>query len=222
MEEALFNWFAQYPYEPLMVYSAIFGVMMVCALGFPMPEEVVILSAGILGHMSLNPDIYPPPYPGAASVDPYSLAFACFVAVIVTDYVIYCLGKFFGKKIINSNRFQKHFSLEKIDKVRNWVHKYGFWAPAVFRFIPGVRFPGHMMCGALDMKPWNFIFTDGLAAMISVPTQVLLVSFLGEAILSRLRQFKLIVFGVLAVVLVAYLLRRYFLNRRKTATAQTD
>lgn len=213
MQDQIIQWFSQYPYEPLTVYAAIYGVMMVCALGFPLPEEVVILSAGILGHMSLNPEQFPPPYEGAASVDPYGLAIACLSAVIFTDYIIFWIGRRYGKKIINSPKLHKHFSKDKVDKIKNWADKYGFWAPAIFRFIPGVRFPGHMMSGALDMPTWSFLLTDGVAALISVPTQVLLVSFYGQDILDKLKQFKIAVFIILVVVALIYGIRRYLKSR---------
>ena len=214
--EDIRDWFAGYTYQPLIVYAAIFGFMFICSLGVPIPEEVIIISAGLAGHISLNPEEYPPPYPGAPMVNPHTLAAVCFLAVIITDYFIFSMGKVFGKQIMRSDRFQTHFTDEKMDRIRGWVKKYGFWAPSVFRFIPGVRFPGHLMCGALGVSQWTFLLTDGLAALFSVPTQVYLVSYYGEDILTYVKKFKIFVFGALALLLVVYLVRRFVLSRRAT------
>lgn len=219
MEEQILTWFSQFVYQPYVVYAAILGFMTICALGVPIPEEVVIISAGLVGHMALNPDQYPPPYPGAKAVDPYTLAFVTFASVILTDYLIFSMGKFFGQKIMRSERFKKFFTEEKTTKITTWAQKYGFFAPSVFRFIPGVRFPGHLMCGALGIPAWAFLLTDGLAALISVPTQVLLVSFKGEEILRQMRPFKIYLFAFLVVVVAIVLLRKYYLSR-KVATPQ--
>lgn len=217
MEEQILTWFSQFVYQPYVVYAAILGFMTICALGVPIPEEVVIISAGLVGHMALNPEQYPPPYPGAHAVDPYTLAFVTFASVIVTDYLIFSMGQFFGQKIMRSERFKRFFTEEKTTKITTWAQKYGFFAPSVFRFIPGVRFPGHLMCGALGIPGWAFLITDGTAALISVPTQVLLVSFYGEEIINRMKPFKIYLFVFLAIV-VAVVLIRMFVFTKKVAT----
>jgi len=216
MEEQILAFFQQYAYQPYVVYAAILGAMFICSLGVPIPEEIIIISAGLVGHMALNPAEYPPPYPGAHAVEPYTLAAVTFVSVIITDYFIFSMGKFFGRQIFASQKFKKYFPDEKMIKIRQWAQKYGFLTPGVFRFIPGVRFPGHLMCGALGVPAWAFLLTDGLAAMISVPTQVLLVSFYGKDILLKLKEFKIIFFAVLAVFVVVWFIRRYYLNKRTT------
>lgn len=214
MEQQILDFFAQYVYQPYVVYAAIFGFMCICAMGVPIPEEVVIISAGLVGHMALNPQEYPPPYPGAAAADPYTLALVTFISVIVTDYFIYSMGKFFGHQIIYSQRFKKYFPEDKMTKVRSWAQKYGFFAPGIFRFIPGVRFPGHLMCGALGVKAWVFMLVDGGAALFSVPTQVLLVSFYGRDILMKIQPFKIYLLVALALVVTFYVARKYFFERK--------
>lgn len=215
MEQQILDFFAQYVYQPHIVYAAIFGFMCVCALGVPIPEEVIIVSAGLVGHMALNPQEYPPPYPGAKACDPYTLAVVTFITVVVTDYFIFSIGKYFGYQIIHSQRFKKYFPEDKMIKVRLWAQRYGFFAPGIFRFIPGVRFPGHLMCGALGVKTWVFLIVDGGAALFSVPTQVLLVSFYGRDILMKMRPFKIYFFVAILLIILFSLGRKYLLERRK-------
>lgn len=215
MEQQILDFFAQYVYQPYIVYAAIFGFMCICAIGVPIPEEVIIVSAGLVGHMALNPQLYPPPYPGAVSTDPYTLAVVTFFSVIITDYFIFSMGKYFGTQMIASQRLKKYFPEEKMVKVRIWAQKYGYFAPGIFRFIPGVRFPGHLMCGALGVKTWIFLLVDGTAALFSVPTQVLLVSFYGREILMKISPFKFYLLIALAVALLAYFGRKYFAERQK-------
>ncbi|MBY0385833.1 VTT domain-containing protein [bacterium] len=214
MEQQILDFFAQYVYQPYVVYAAIFGFMSICAMGVPIPEEFIIISAGLVGHMALNPQEYPPPYPGASAADPYTLAAVTFISVIATDYFIYSMGKFFGHQIIYSQRFKKYFPEDKMTKVRAWAQKYGFFAPGIFRFIPGVRFPGHLMCGALGVKTWIFLLVDGGAALFSVPTQVLLVSFYGRDILMKIKPFKIYFFAAIVLFVAFYVVRKYFFERK--------
>lgn len=214
MYEQIVGWFSSNAYQPLVVYSAIFGIMFICSLGVPIPEEFVIVSAGIVGHMSLHPDQFPPPYPGAPVVNPTTLALVCFGSVIITDYMIFSMGHYFGKQIMRSQRFKTHFTDEKMEKIRSWVKKYGFWAPSVFRFIPGVRFPGHLMCGALGVSKWTFLLTDGTAALISVPTQVFLVAYYGEDILLKVKEFKFFVIAGIAIIALFFLARKFLFSKK--------
>jgi membrane protein DedA with SNARE-associated domain len=89
------------------------------------------------------------------------------------------------------------------------IHEHRYIVPAIFRFTPGVRFPGHLSCGMMGISPFVFLLTDGLAALISVPTQIYLFATYGEVILSTIREIKmyLLIAGVLSLII--YLLFKY-------------
>lgn len=221
MEEFVREFFSAYVYHPYWIYGGIVLFMMASGFGLPIPEEVVLVSAGLLGYLSLNPDhnAYPPPSPDAHTVNVYVLATVSLLAVMSADFLIYSLGKRFGPRFFRTRIFSRLMTPERMSRAQEWVRKYGYFTVFIFRFTPGVRFPGHLMCGAMGLSPYKFIAVDAFAALISVPTQVLLVSFYGGEILKYLKEFKLIVFGILAVVGLYFLLRflaRKYLNRPAT------
>jgi membrane protein DedA with SNARE-associated domain len=209
-EASLMAFFAQYAYQPMAVYGFIIGFMFASSFGLPVPEELTLISAGLVAYMAKNPDIFPPPYPGAESVNTLTLAIVCFVAVFMSDLTVYLIGKFFGAKIIKTRFFQKRVAGEGFDKINSWFQKYGGWACGIFRFTPGLRFPGHMSCGLLGISIWKFMAVDGLAALISVPTQVYFVSTYGEVILTYTRRFKMYVLAGLAVFAVVWLIKKIY------------
>jgi membrane protein DedA with SNARE-associated domain len=215
MEQIISDLFSQYAYSPWLVYGGICLFMLLSAFGLPIPEEVVLISAGFVGYASLNPDKFPPPTPDAEGVNVYLLAAVAFFAVMGADFLIYWLGKVFGPRMFKMRFFSRLVSEEALNKIQNWTKKYGYWAVLIFRFTPGVRFPGHLMCGAMGMSPWRFIAVDSLAAGISVPTQVLLVSFYGEFILQYFTRFKLVLFSLFGAALIGFVLWK-FLQKRKT------
>jgi membrane protein DedA with SNARE-associated domain len=221
MEQIISQFFSQYAYAPYLVYGAICVFMMLSAFGLPLPEEVVLISAGFVGYMSLHPTKYPPPYEGAQSVNVYVLAVVSFIAVMASDYMIYALGRMFGPRLFRMKWFSRFVSESALDRIRGWSQKYGSWAVVLFRFTPGLRFPGHLMCGATGLPRWKFLAIDSIAAGLSVPTQILLVSFYGQVILDNLARFKMYLFAALASAFVIFMVTK-FLRRRPQDGSSED
>jgi len=196
--------------------------MVLSAFGLPIPEEIVLISAGFVGHMSLHPADYPPPYEGAPSVNVKVLAAVSFFAVIFSDFLIYQLGKRFGPRLFRMRWFARLISEDALEKIQRWTRKYGAWTVVIFRFTPGVRFPGHLMCGAMGLSPWRFIAFDFFAAGLSVPTQVLLVSLYGETILHYFKPFKIYLLSAFALALLGFFAYKFFQRTFGKRQAVTD
>lgn len=215
-EASLMAFFSQYAYQPMYVYTFVSLFMLASSFGLPIPEEITLISAGLVAYMAKDPVNYPPPYPGAEGVDTITLCIVCFMAVLMSDTLVYLIGKIFGGRIIKTKFFQKQVAGEGFNKINSWFQKYGGWACGIFRFTPGLRFPGHLSCGLLGIPLWKFLAIDILAAGLSVPTQVYFVATYGKVILDKLQEFKIITLWVLAGLLVAWLIRRVYLkNVRK-------
>lgn len=218
-ETGLIQFFSQYAYEPAYVYTFIICFMFGSSFGLPIPEELTLISAGLVAYMARNPDLYPPPYPEAEGVNTLTLCLVSFLAVFLSDVIVYLIGKIFGGRIIKTKFFQKQVAGSGFDRINSWFQKYGGWACGIFRFTPGLRFPGHLSCGLLGIPMWKFCAVDGLAALLSVPTQVYFVATYGGEVLKHLKEFKFVVMGVMAAALVIYLIRKVYLkNVRKNAS----
>lgn len=211
-QEWVFQVLSNYAYEPQLVYLIIFGMMIASGFGFPLPEEVTILSVGVLGYMGANPDLFPPPYPGARPIDGYEAAVLTMTAVVFADGLVFTLGRVFGRRIMKIERFRKLFADRAMERINTFTQKYGPFAVFIFRFTPGIRFPAHLAMGMSTLKAWKFIAIDGLAAMISVPTQILLIYHYGEAILSTLHRFKMVLFAIAAILFLLWAVRKIWLR----------
>ncbi|MDX9730570.1 MAG: DedA family protein [Bdellovibrionales bacterium] len=215
MEEFIQQTFGALAFQPWAVYGAVCGFMILSAFGLPLPEEVILVSAGFVGHMSLFPA---EPHPeGVHVVNVHVLATVAFFAVMGSDYLIYFLGKKFGPSLFHTKWFGRMVSPERLEKVRGWMQKYGYWPVIVFRFTPGVRFPGHLMCGAMGLSLWKFLAVDALAAGISVPTQIYFVTFYGREILHYFKTAKIYLFSALAIGLMVFLFLKWRERRRLSA-----
>ena len=200
-EDQIAQWFVYYAYQPYLVYGLVILLMFASSFGLPLPEEVTLVSAGLTAYMAMHPDKYPPPAADVAGVNPYTLAVICLIAVFLSDYVIFLIGSYFGDRLLKHPRWGKKFRGKSFQRVVKWIHEYGTLAPCIFRFTPGLRFPGHMMCGAIGLPRWKFCLVVGTAALLSVPTQVLLISHYGEVVLSVLNRVKVV--AIICIIVVA-------------------
>jgi membrane protein DedA with SNARE-associated domain len=202
MEATIVEMLNSFAHNPWAVYVFIFVFMYMSSFGVPIPEEIVLLTVGFLAHMAAHPEIYPPDVPGAPGVNVHVAAWACFVAVLSSDVLVYGLGRRFGPRILAFGPVRKVLTDERRIAVDKWTLRLGPWAAGVFRFTPGIRFPGHLSCGILGV-PWHkFLMVDGLAALVSVPTQVYLVAAYGREILDLVRKYQPVAIGVVALVVL--------------------
>ncbi len=215
----LIEFFSGYAYQPMLVYSFIILFMTASSFGLPIPEEMTLVSAGLVAYMASHPQKFPPPTPDAEGVNLVVLSIICFLAVLGSDLLIYFLGRKFGTRLVKTKFFNKNIGQERFNKINTMFQKYGHWACGIFRFTPGIRFPGHLSCGIMGISLWKFILVDGTAALISVPTQVILVASYGEVILDKIKEFKIIIGIIILIAVVILLLRKLFnIWQRKRAT----
>lgn len=208
-------WFSGYAYQPVLLYAAIAVLFTASSFGLPVPEEVMLVSLGLLGYLAKNPEKFPPPYPGATPVSVEGLMIACFLAVFLSDTLVYFIGRFAGKRLKKSQRWKKFFRSRAFRRAEVYAKHYGAVMAGVFRFTPGLRFPGHMICGMMGLPFWKFTLVDGTAALLTVPTQVWLVATYGEEILGVFKQFKIALFSILGTGLAIYFGRRWYLSRQE-------
>ena len=205
-DTAIMTFFAQYAHSPLLIYSIVASMMLLASFGLPLPEEVTIVAVGLMVHMGKYPDQYPPP-PGI-EVQPLNLYTAmavCFFSIILSDFIVYWIGRKFGASPIVHKLFRKFLGEHSLEKSRTMIHKHRFLVPAIFRFTPGVRFPGHLSCGMMGISAWTFLLADGLAALVSVPTQVYLFARYGEVILSTIKEVKHYALIIALIALALYI-----------------
>lgn len=212
-EASLLAFFTEYAYRPGYVYAFVTLFMLASSFGLPIPEELVLITAGLVAHIATDKVAHPPPYPEAVGVDVLTLSIVCFFAVFLSDLLVFLIGKYFGVKIIKSDFFRRKVDGNIFQKVNEWFRKYGALSCGIFRFTPGLRFFGHMSCGLLGIPISKFILIDGAAILISVPTQVYFVATYGNVVLEKIRDFKYFVLILAAAALVFYVLKKLIKKR---------
>ncbi len=199
-EEIILNFFLSYSAEPLMVYTAIAVLMTMGSFGLPISEEVVIISAGLMAYIASRPDLYPPVKESTDFMTVHTTALVCFLSVFLSDFLVFSLGRFLSGSM-KSKYLDRFVSPKKMEKISKWINRYGYLYPAVFRFLPGLRFPGHLSSGFFKIPFSQFILVDGLAATLTVPTQVIIIGIFGHTIIEHLKIF----ISALAFLMTAFI-----------------
>lgn len=110
---------------------------------------------------------------GLGKVDFYSLLLVSTIGSTVGFAAMFLLGRYFGHKIIDSNRF-KFINEESMHKPREWFRKYGYSIVVLNRFLSGTRAVISFVAGASELK---FRYTIIYAAISSLIWNGLLIYF---------------------------------------------
>lgn len=178
-------------------YGIIFGVLVACGLGLPLPEDIPLVATGYLiwdKTMSIS---------GALLVT--------LLGVLVGDSILFYLGRKIGPAIFFRQGNRSLFSPKRMSRARAYFRKYGDKIVFFARFVVGLRAATFFVAGAMRMRYRRFVILDGLAAILSVPIWIGLGYFLGfkwgyeiAEILHSLRHYKsTFTTTVLCIVLVA-------------------
>jgi membrane protein DedA with SNARE-associated domain len=174
---------------PSAVYDTLAGILLLCGLGLPIPEDVSLISAGYLAHLGI--------------VNLHTVFLVCFASVLGGDCIAFMLGRLFGSRLLDSRLAKRLFRPRKQIRVRAYFRKFGSKVIFIARFLPGLRFSIYLSAGTLRVRPSVFITYDSLAALVSVPALVYLAWAFGEHIDHVVSWARRSEYGILILVLLA-------------------
>ncbi len=187
-------------YSSHLIYFLIFFILLLCGVGFPLPEDIILLTTGYFVHT------------GDIKLIPALII--TYAAVLIGDTFIYLIGRIWGVSILQKKFFRRILSEKKIEIVRHHFNLYGNKTVFLGRFVVGIRSVTFWSAGVVGFEYWKFILYDGLAALISVPVIVYVGYFFGENIdyiVKEMRRVEItlsIVGGILLLILIYYSIRR--------------
>lgn len=193
--------------EGTTAYLVISSVLLLCGFGLPIPEDITLISAGILaglGQISLR---------GAYIVG--------FLGVLAGDTILFSLGHHYGRRLFEKRIFKKIFTPSRIAKAEQKIHNNARMICFVARFLPGLRAPIYLCAGILRVKPSIFLLQDGLAALLSVPIWIHLGFTAGRNFgwaVEKAKELQYVLLGALLVGGVIY----WILKKRKDRKAMAS
>jgi membrane protein DedA with SNARE-associated domain len=185
------------------VYAKLAGILLLCGLGVPIPEDISLISAGYLAHLG--------------TVDLHAVFLVCFAAVLGGDSLAFVMGRIFGTKILASRFGHRYFNPKRQRRVRAYFRTYGSKVVFIARFLPGLRFSIFLSAGMLHVRPYVFIVYDALAALLSVPFLVYTSYYFGDKIDHVIKWARRSEYGILILVGVVALFVAFKVLRKRRA-----
>jgi membrane protein DedA with SNARE-associated domain len=166
-------------------------------VGLPLPEDVTLLTAGILAHQGVF-----------RLRDVIAVG---FVAVVFADWIVYLAGRRYGRGIVALPALARLFGASRLDAVRTAVERHGAHAVFAARFVLGFRIATFLAAGTFHVPATRFGLAEAAASAIFVPAMVtlgFLFSDRAERLLRNVGRVEhwLVLLGLVA--LVAYLVLR--------------
>ena len=184
-------------------YLIIWGILVACGLGLPIPEDITLFAAGLMAYYGVS--------------DVWLMMAVCFCGVLIGDSMIFFLGAKYGRVLTKKWIFHKLLPDDRLDAVRKKFNERGERLLFVARFMPGLRAPVFFSAGTLHVPFRVFLLYDGLAALISVPLIVGAVYFFGDQLDHVVQVIQKVEHGILFVIvaLVLAMLIKWYVSHRK-------
>jgi membrane protein DedA with SNARE-associated domain len=205
--------------------------------GFPMPEEIPVVTAGIMvGHDNngSNPAEFVALGGGLMAINNESESHLrwwimlpiCIVAVVVGDTVLYTIGRIGGRRLLEANWVRKRLLPDaKREQIEQNFQKNGVMILLAARLTPGIRTPVFMMAGVLRLPISKFLIADGLYAIPGVNILFWLAYYFTDqfmkAIIAVDRHKPLIIVTILAA-LGGVIIYRILTSRQKSVTGSPE
>ena len=202
------EWFLEHltSLSPMSVYGFIGGILLLCGLGLPIPEDISLIAGGYMAHLGV--------------VNVHWMFILCLTAVLVGDTTGFFFGRFLGNTAMQSRFVHRFFPKRKQLRVRAYFRRYGAKMIFIGRFLPGLRMSIFVAAGVLKVPFSLFFLYDGLAALASVPLLVYLAWIFGDRIDSVIQWTRRSEYGILAMVAVLLVIGGVKIFRARRARAR--
>lgn len=186
-------------------YQGIFLALLASGFGFPIPEELPVITAGILvGHED-------------TTLRWWIMLPVCILGVVISDGLLYGVGRLWGTKLLDLGWVQRNIvPPDKRAEIEKNLHDRGIAVLLGARLLPGIRTPIFIMAGILRVPFTRFLLADGLYAIPGVNLLFWLAYLLTDQVLvifNKINEYKpLVVVSVLSAVAGA-LFQKYVLDR---------
>ncbi|MEU1547256.1 DedA family protein [Nocardia sp. NPDC005745] len=177
---------------PALVWAVVLTfVFLECAviLGLFLPGDSMLITAGIVmaSHAS-----------GEAHV--WALSLGAMVAAIAGNQVGYVIGHRTGRHLV-ARKNGRYINVRNLQRVAELLHRHGFVAVLVARWIPWVRTLCPSVAGAARMDHRKFTVASTVGAIVWAPV-LLLIGYYAGNFLGRVPWLMPIVIGTLVVGLI--------------------
>ncbi len=178
-------------------YPGLFILPILGSLGLPVPEEAILILCGAMISKKV--------------VEPVPAFLVVYSGVLLSDFIIFYLGKKYGRMLATHKKLHRLLPPEKLAAIEARFKKFGPYLILFGRHLIGFRSQIFLVSGIMGMHPGTFILTDAIAAAITVSI-MLAAGYTGVGLI-RYLDIKNIPLPYTAIILFIVLLILYVLYR---------
>ncbi len=182
-----------------------FGLLMLAGFNFPISEDIVFIISASIAAKYIPENTY--------------LIFAgCFLGAYLSDIVVYCIGRFGFKRLLNINFLNTTKNRLRIEKATIYFKRYGGKTLFFGRFFPfGIRNILFLTAGTVHYNFFLFLLVD-ISALAITSTILFYTGYMfGEnisLIKEYLADYKFIIVTILAFFVLILSIRHFFIKKR--------
>lgn len=190
--------------HPALVAAGIFGVLLLCGFGLPLPEDIVLAFTGYAVYRGVLP-----------------LWFAGLVGmagVLIGDTTLWFLGHRYGARVMELRLIRRFLPPARLKRVQHLYRRYGTRMLFGARFAPVIRSGVFLFAGWAGVSYRRFVVTDGSAAFISVPTIITVTYLLGSQIdraIHAIRGVEHWIIAGIVLAVIAHIIHGQWAKRRE-------
>ena len=186
-------------------YVGVFVALLAAGCGFPIPEELPVITAGIMvGHED-------------TTLRWYYMLLVVMAGVVIGDGVLYGVGRIWGRHLLNIGFIRRNFvPLDKQEQIEKNFAERGIWVLLGARLLPGIRAPVFIMAGVLRVPMGRFLLADAIYAIPLVNVLFWLSYFLTDQMLvifNKINEYKSLVAVAVLSGIAGALIQKYILSR---------
>jgi membrane protein DedA with SNARE-associated domain len=186
-------------------YLGLFLLLILGTLGFPFPEDGILLLGGFLVAHSV--------------VKPLPTFLVIYSGLLVTDFILYSVGKKYGRKIVEYKQFQRIITSERLIKLEEKFKKWGILVIFFGRHLIVLRGQIFLTAGAMRMFLKKFLLADAASALITI-TLWGGIGYAGgngiQILRKNITRIEHIIVATLTILIVSAIFLKYFKGRRNS------
>jgi membrane-associated protein len=188
-------------------YLALFLSFYVCLLGLPIPNEVLVMTGGLLAATDY--------------FNPVLTFLIVYVTVILNATILYWVGNAFGNRIICKLEKVERLN-KKLTKASSLIHRYGSFAAAICYLLPIVRHLIPFLMGTYRISYHTFACFSYISGFVWTLILFLIgnlfstkIDLIGKNLYVFGASILLLLCGTLVVVKMKKLLSHHFIRMEK-------
>ena len=184
-------------------YLGIFLLLILGGVGLPFPEDATLILTGFLVAQNV--------------IKPVQMFLAVYSGLLISDFLLYWVGKKYGRMLVLHKRFRKIISPEQLSRLEEKFKRRGVWVVLIGRHFLGLRAQIFLVAGVMRMSAIKFLLADGATSLFTIALMAG-IGYAGgnsvEILKKNVKRIEHIAVLIFAVLFTAWIVYKYFKTKK--------